>query len=284
MRKSIKKIGAMTLALVMATATIPAQNVKAAVEVGNYELTDASVTGNYDVTGDGVADMIAFEKLNEDVNGVFNGFKVIINNNEVLKEENVDYWDLRPELIQTKDHVYLFITTCHDNDYLTLSKIYEYADGKLEQRLDLDSVAGKIFYQYNPTIYDVKDDYIEIKFDGQSYMLARANLRFGFRAGVDGKLSVTNKTTTVSYPKKRMNMNTGKIYTSKYLVTTKKLQAYKSSSGTKKAFTIKKGTKLTISRVSVSGKKARFYCKTNAGKKGWLDSKQNVFKDLMYAG
>ena len=282
MRKSIRTIGAVTLALVMAATTVPAQNVKASTEVGNYELSDTDDNGRYDVTGDGVADTITFEKLNEDVNGVFNGFKVIINDSTVLNEENVDYWDLRSEIIQTKNHVYLFISTYHSNDYLTLSKIYEYVDGKLEQRLDLDSVAGKIFYQYNPNVYDVKDNYIELRFEGQSDMLAKTSLRYGFQVGATGKLSVTNKITRVSYTNKREN--TGKIYTSKYLITTKKLQAYRSSSGTKKAFTIKKGTKLKISHVTISGKKARFYCKTNSGKKGWLVSKQNVFKDLMYAG
>ena len=99
-----------------------------------------------------------------------------------------------------------------------------------------------------------------------------------------GALSLANTSASVRYINKRMNGNTGKLYSSKYLVALKKLQAYRGATGTKKAFIVKKGTKLKITKVSISGKTARYYCITSSGKKGWLVSKQNVFKDLMYAG
>lgn len=282
MKKSIKTIGAMTLALVMAATTVPVQNVKAATDVGSYELSDTSVNGRYDITGDGVADTVKFEKTENNDGSYYCALDVRINGNVALNVKNVDYDYIEPVLIQTKEHAYIFITTYHGNDYLTLSKVYEYVDGKLKQRLDLDSVVGKIFYQYSPNVYDVKDEYIELSFAGQSNMLAKTSLRYRFQISSTGTLSVANKITSVSYSNKRENA--GKIYTSKYLVASKKLQAYCSSTGTKKAFTITKGTKLKISHVAISGKTPRFYCATSSGKKGWVVSKQNLFKDLSYAG
>jgi len=201
-----------------------------------------------------------------------------------LNVESVEYIRLESVFIQTEKHGYILISAYHDNDYLTLSRIYEFEDGKLKERKDLDNVAGKIFYQYSPNVYAVKDESIQIRFAGQSDMLAKASTVYEYNVGSTGALSLDNTISRVWYSNKRMNENTGESYSSKNLVATKRLQAYRSSTGTKKAFTIKKGTKLKITKVSISGKKPRFYCITNFGKKGWVISKQNLFKDLIYAG
>lgn len=267
---------------IMVACMLQNNDVKAT-EVGKYELSDTGVNTDYDVTGDGVEDTIKIKKLN--YNGSYYcGLDVIINGDVALNVESVDYVYLESVFIQTKEHRYILISTYHDNDYLTLSRIYEYVDGKLKERVNFDKVAGKIFYQYSPNVCAVKDASIRIKFAGQSNMLAKTSTVFQYNVGSTGTLSLDNTISKVLYSKARMNQNTGKSYSSKYLVAAKKLQAYRSSIGKKKAFTVKKGTKLKITKVSISGKTPRYYCVTSSGKKGWVISKQNVFKDLMYAG
>ena len=280
----MKKIRNLIIACMAVIAACMIQNndVKAA-EAGKYELSDTSVNTDYDVTGDGVEDKVKLKKLNHN-GSYYCALDVIINGDVVLNVESVEYVRLESVFIQTKKHNYILISTYHDNDYLTLSRVYEYVNGKLKERMNLDHAAGKIFYQYSPNVYAVKDASIQIRFEGQSDMLAKTSTVFEYNVGATGTLSLENTVSRVWYSNKRMSENTGKRYTSKYLTAGKNLQAYRSSTGTKKAFTIKKGTKLKITKVSISGKTPRYYCITSSGKKGWLVSKQNVFKDLMYAG
>ena len=267
---------------IMAACMIQNSDAKAA-EVGKYELSDTSANKAYDVTGDGVKDTVRIKKINHN-GSYYCALDVVINGDVALNVESVEYDRVEPVFIQTKEHGYLLISTYHWNDYLTLSKVYEYVDGKLKERMDLDNVAGKMFYTYSPTVYAVKDASIQFRIAGQSDMLAKTSTVFEYKVGKTGILSFDTTESSVWYSNVRRNMNTDKIYRSKYLVAAKKLQAYRSSTGTKKAFTIRKGTKLKISKVYVYGKTPRYYCVTSSGKKGWLVSKQNVFKDLSYAG
>ena len=265
---------------IMVACMLQNNDAKAA-EVGKYELSDTSVNKDYDVTGDGVKDKVEFKKLNKDSNDGYTGFKVIINGTTAFTEKEEYYYSLNLVFIQTQDHGYFLISSKSDNDYGT-SKVYECVDGTLEERMKLDDVVGKVYYQYDVTVSSVKEESFMMKFDGQTNMLARTKMCFGFNVDDTGNLSLANKVAKVAYS--NIRISTEKSYKSKYLVTAKKLQAYRSSTETEKAFTIKKGTKLKITKVSVSGKTPRYYCVTNSGKKGWVISKQNVFKDLMYAG
>lgn len=88
----------------------------------------------------------------------------------------------------------------------------------------------------------------------------------------------------VTYSNYRYNGKTYQDYTSKNLVAAKSIKVYKSATGSKKAFTMTEGTKLKITKVSLQGKKARYYCVTTSGKKGWITSDIRLFKDIYCAG
>ena len=281
MKKSIKTVGTMVLAFVLAATSLPTQNVKAA-DIGTYTLSELGANRKYDVTGDGVVDAVQFKKLDADSNG-YNGFQVMINGNTALHVKNVYYHSLNPVFVQTKGHAYFFICASAESDYNTFSKIYEYVDGKLKQRMNVKHVVEKIFNHNSPRICSVKDRTFKLKVLGQSDMLAATKATFNLKVTSTGKLSIVNKTVKVQYSKDpHYRYENG--YGTRYLVAQKKMQAYQKSTGTKKAFIIKKGTKLKISKVSIRGKKARFYCVTSSGKKGWLVSQFNVFEGLIYAG
>ena len=163
-------------------------------------------------------------------------------------------------------------------------QIYKYIDGQLKEVADLSKYTDKLFYHSSATVTSVKSNSITLRVVGQTDMLAYTNMSFTYKVGVDGKLSLKNKVTKVSYTNFRYSADKGSSYKSKYLVAAKKIQVYKKATGTKKAFSIQKGTKLKIKKVSVQGKKPRYYCVTKSGKKGWIKSKYNLFKDTPYAG
>ena len=278
--KKLKNLVFVCLAL-MAACTIQCNDAKAA-KTGTYQLSDTSTNTNYDVTGDGVSDTVEFKKLNYNQNiDAYDGFKVVINNKTALHVKDVYFYDLETVFVQTKEHGYFLISVCHDNGDGP-RKIYEYVDGKLKERVDFADTAGKAYYHYSAMVSSVKSNSFKVNLVGQTEMLAYTKMSFNFKVGQTGKLSLANKTVKVSYSNGRMNSE--KSYKSKYLVAKKNIQVYRSATGTKKAFSIKKGTKLKITKVSVKGKTPRYYCITKSGKKGWVKSKIELFKDLMYAG
>lgn len=267
--------------VVMAACMLHSEEAKAE-KVGQYQMSDTSSCSNYDVTGDGVPDTVNFEKLDKLDGDTYQAFKVIINGQCVLYGYNEYFYNLEPVFIQTEGHQYFYIVLTRDNDDGT-KRLYEYVDGQLKERADLDKYVGKLYYHSSATVSSVKANSITLKVVGQSNMLSNTNMSFTYKVGPTGKLSLAKKVIKVSYTKLRFN-GRGKSYRSNYLVAKKKIQAYRSATGTKKAFRIKKGTKLKITKVSVQGKTPRYYCITKSGKKGWVKSKLNLFKDLPYAG
>lgn len=273
----------LVLCFVMMVACMLHSEDAKAEKVGKYEMSDTSSCSNYDVTGDGIPDTVNFEKLDRlDGDDSYQAFKVIINGNPVLYVYNQRFYSLIPVFIQTEGHQYFYISLTGDNDDGTKT-LYEYVDGQLKERADLDKYVGKLFYHSSATVSSVKGNSITLKVVGQSNMLSNTKMSFTYKVGPTGTLSLAKKVIKVSYTKLRLN-GRGKSYRSNYLVAKKKIQAYRSATGTKKAFRIKKGTKLKITKVSVQGKTPRYYCITKSGKKGWVKSKLDLFKDLPYAG
>lgn len=255
-----------------------------AAEIGTYSLSETEVNTKYDITGDGVADAVKFEKILYD-DDIYKGFKVLVNDEVVLHKSEEFYYELNPSYIQTKGHGYLFINTCFTDDDGS-RVLYEYADGTLKQRMDLSGTIGKVYYHDTVSVSGVKKNQIDFQIRGQAQMLAFTKMKLSIKVKSDGTLAVKDNVVNVSYSNKRTDYTTDdmKTYTSKYLVAVKSIKVYKSATGSKKAFTVKKGTQLKIKKVSLQGKKARFYCVTKSGKKGWMVSKDGLFKDLICAG
>lgn len=277
--KKVRKLLFLCLA-VMAACMIQRKDARAA-EVGKYEMSDTRSYSNYDVTGDGVPDTVNFEKLDHVGNGLYQAFKVVINGKTALYGYNEYFYTLKPVFVQTEGHQYFFISLVGDNDDGT-KKIYEYVDGQLKECADLDEYVSKLYYHSSATVSSVKADSITFKVTGQSNMLARTNMSFIYKVGATGELFLADEVLKVSYTKSRCSAK--RAYRSNYLVAAKKIQAYSSATGSKKAFRMKKGTKLKITKVSIQGKTPRYYCVTKSGKKGWVNSKMGLFKDMPYAG
>ena len=279
--KKVRKILLVCLIL-MVFGMLQSQNAYAE-KIGMYKLSDSGINSKYDVTGDGVPDKVEIKKLNRD-HYEYCGFEIIINGKTVLKDDDITYYiGLEVVFIQTKDHGYFLISNGSGEG---MDIIYEYAGGRLKKCCDLFAdIEGKLGWCCGKaTVSSVKAQSIKLKTTGQTSMLGETKLSFELKVGKKGKLSLAKKTIGVSCH--RLISGNGRFYHPKYLVTAKKIQVYRSVEGTKKAFCIKKGTKVKITKASIKGKTPMYYCITKSGKKGWIKDEGilYLFKDLAYAG
>lgn len=287
MKEKLKKVGNLLfICLVLVTAGILFQNqdAQAATKIGSYKVSDSKPTKKYDVTGDGKADKIEIKKLNKTKSGVFNyyhGYKILVNGKTVLNNTTADYFCLDVFFIKTKKYNYFKITEWYEDKVsATTDIIYKYSGKRLKKCVDLRNMEKKYegwVFKYN--ISSVKSDSIKIKTDGQTGMLGSTNSSFELKVGKNGKLTLAKKVTGISC---KIWSNDHYI-TPKYLTTTKKIQVYKNEGTTKKAFSIKKGSKVKITKVSIRKKKPTYYCVTKSGKKGWIKSGFQLFENLAYA-
>ena len=280
-----KVLCAVMLGFMSMVACLGSDKSAKAAEVGVYTLSDTEENVVCDVTGDGVVDTVSFEKiLVED--DLYKGYRVIVNGNIALEKISSEefFYELDPVYIQTKNRGYLFVSSVFVNDDGS-RYIYEYVNGTFEQRMNLLETVGKVYYHDTVQVLSATKNQINLKVTGQSYLLAGATMKLSLKVNADGTLALKDKVVKITYSKKRWNVDVSdEPYNAKYLETTKKVSVYKNATGSKKAFTMKKGTKLKISKVSFQGKTPRYYCITKSGKKGWIASKYAIFKDLMYAG
>lgn len=288
MKEKLKKIrNLLFLCFVLVTAGIlfQAQDAQAA-KIGSYKLSDSKPTKKYDVTGDGKADKIEIKKLNKSKEWgdsySYQGFKVLVNGKTILKNNEIfDYYRLDIFLIKTKTYSYFKIDRWDCGDMGATENIYKYSKNQLKKCISLRNIEKKYEgWIFHYKISSVKAHSIKIKIEGQTGMLGETKSSFELKVGKGGKLSLAKKVVGVSC---KIWLD-DHLVTPKYLITTKKIQVYKNEGTTKKAFSIKKGSKVKITKVSIRKKKPTYYCITKSGKKGWIKTGFKLFENLAYAG
>ena len=252
MKKQMKKVRNIMIGclILMSACMIKSQDVHAE-DVGKYELSDTSPNTKYDVTGDGKPDTLEIKKFKKN-DYDYCGFKILINGKTVLKDDKTWYYGLDAVFIQTKGSAYFLISLGLDNGDGP-KVIYEYLNGELVERVNLEKVAGKIFYHYNATVSSVKSNSITLNVTGQTDMLAGTDISLTYKVGTKGKLSLANKTVKVSYDNRRYSSKTSKIIKAKYLTAAKRIPVYSNATGSQKAFTIDKGTKVNYPAAKATG-------------------------------
>lgn len=285
MKEKLKKIrNLLFLCFVLVTAGIlfQAQDAQAA-KIGSYKLSDSKPTKKYDVTGDGKADKIEIKKLNKSKDGAlysYLGYKILVNGKTIFNSTS-GYNRLDISLIKTKKYSYFKIDEWNCGDIGAIEKIYEYSGKRLKESISLRNIEKKYEgWIFHYKISSVKAHSIKIKIEGQTGMLGETKSSFELKVGKGGKLSLAKKVVGVSC---KIWLD-DHLVTPKYLITTKKIQVYKNEGTTKKAFSIKKGSKVKITKVSIRKKKPTYYCITKSGKKGWIKTGFKLFENLAYAG
>lgn len=285
MKEKLKKVGNLLfvcLVLIIAGILFQGQDAQAETNIGSYKLSDSKPTKKYDVTGDGKADKIEIKKYIKPLDDYkYQGYKIWIDGKMVLKNTKTEYSKMNVFFVKTKKYNY-FMVYNQDLDGVRYVNFYRYSGKQLKKCISLHNIVDinmGLFTDYK--ISSVKANSIKIKISGQTNMLGWTKASLVLKVGKGGKLSFAKKILGVSCYK--INLNNRQI-TPKYLTTTKKIQVYKNERTTKKAFSIKKGSKVRITKMSIKRKKITYYCVTKSGRKGWMKSDIYLFKGLIYAG
>lgn len=226
--------------------------------------------------------------MNKSKDGVlysYLGYKILVNGKTIFNSTS-EYIRLDISLIKTKKYSYFKIDEWSCGEISAIEKIYEYSGKRLKESISLRNIEKKYEgWIFHYKISSVKAHSIKIKIEGQTRMLGETRSSFELKVGKGGKLSLAKKVVGVSCKiLSNSNASDNHWITPKYLTTNKKIQVYKNEGTTKKAFSIKKGSKVKITKVSISKKKPTYYCVTKSGKKGWIKSESCLFENMAYAG
>ena len=255
---------------------------------GRESLVDIYVNSsysNYDITGDGKADTIKVKTLGTMAPGTYSGqpthydgLAIYVNGREALKltkkafNTSHDGYALQLATLNN-GKVFLYVRSKWYNQLDTTNRLYRYKSGKLVLAKDLIKIAdsrdglksdGTIARSYGlrgPNGITVSGNRIVAK-----GMLANSLVGSGaFDINLlykKGKLILSPRTSS-------LDISSYTHPSTQTLTAKRSIAAYKSTTGSKKAFTIKKGQKVTIKKISIRNKNPRVQVKV--GKKtGWI--------------
>ena len=254
---------------------------------GTIDLYVNNTYANYDITGDGKADKIRLKTLGtittpgwpsgeEGLAVYVNGKKALTLSKKAFSTANDGYVLQLATLKNGK--VFFYVRSKWHNQLDTTNRLYRYKGGKLVLAKDLIKIAdsrdglkngGTVARSYGlrgPNGIAVSGNKIVAK-----GMLANSLVVSG---SFDIKLAYSKGTLVLSPRITKLELG---FYgeTAKPLVAKRSITVYKSATGSKKAFAIKKGQKVTVKKISLRNKDPRVQVKV--GKKtGWIKLVRDV--------
>ncbi len=242
----------------------------------------------YDVTGDGRADTIKI-RIKKDEYDTYYSLKIAVNEKTryEMKEEFSSFWDYEFVLYTLKNgKPFLSINTYLNNGDGPLNGLFQYKSGKMKQVADFNTFLSgnwKYGYHSNGRVLNVKGNsiYTEQGLMGYTLGVFDVEIRYEYKAGTLRRSSNNYKFTFINGDGKSKNL----------FKTGKKLTVYKSASAKKKAFTVKTGKYVRVTKCYHNGKVMRYKIKYG-NKYGWIkaetdkqyDWERPLFSNVMLAG
>lgn len=281
MKEKLKQVFIAMMLLVLAVTCIPAGNIRAALtNIKNSKILTADETYHYDIDGDGKDESIYFTNTYSEKNGVsLTRIKLYINDKEVLLKqlEGKAAVVKLTNLNQKDKYIEFEITVTGMSDIIEFLGFYRYKNDKF---IEMFSQNGTKAYQgfWLSRYADIRtgnSNTFYIKADSPLYISSIGSYfaYMPFRIKND---KITAKKVK-NYEMFSPSVKASSIHTTKAMQfkASRNLTVYtKASKSSKKAFTIKKGEKLTMEKMQPAstkeGKESAFvYVK--AGKRtGWM--------------
>ncbi len=230
-----------------------------------------------DITGDGQKDTMQVRTINDGY-GDITAVDIIINGEAALSFGKLFVYGVTIDSIALKSGqrlLYIEMTTDNDDSAVSAIYSYEHATGKLKKEVVLlsqDNNWGKgVFHCYVKSIKTNGND-IVVTYDGQTCACGYIKWKYTYVCRNE-KMLIKNKVVKPN----------GKYLGKKYKAS-KKLSFYVNAQSKRKAFTVKKGTNVKLTKICYKNKK--FYLQFRyKGKAGWLYAKKmNVFEGVFLAG
>ncbi len=210
-----------------------------------------------------------------------------------LKHENIFYYDV--QLLTVKSNrVLIGITEYTDNEYTMFNNIYEYKNGKLKLLKNLATLtrssgtkATKLLTGWGRGhLYSLSGTKLEVVWYDATVATGCICYVASYKIGTN---SIKKNSTSNTVRMMTSDMDIGKAnpkWTAKYT-----LKAYTTAGGSKNAFTIKPGNKVTLLTMTVKNGKRYLQVKNSSGKKGWIvnpdtdfNRPNGYFKECFFAG
>ncbi|MDO4273803.1 MAG: hypothetical protein Q4D16_09040 [Eubacteriales bacterium] len=267
--------------LLMGVTLIPSKLVKASPTSVN--LTPNKKYTAYDVTGDKKKDTV-YIKTTEGKYGVCKSVAVSVNGKIAYKFTNKNFWELKAKLYTLDNgQPFLYLYAVFDNGGGPVCGLFQYQSGKLKQVINFQTLMKSYGIHQSGEIVKMNGNNVKARFYVMSYSLGPAYIDYNY-VYQDGTLKPTSKTG--SYYRVYTGGKTNSAF-----ITNKTIQAYRAAGSSQKAFTLKKGNKVTIDKCWVNGKQMYIRVKYN-GKSGWIkasaktpvNNKDKQFSNVTYAG
>ncbi len=223
----------------------------------------------YDVTGDRKADTFQLKYIEggvSDGESCHRGVKVYVGGKKVASIKGKEgYFTLYAKLYTLKNgKVFLYLYGEAFNMYCDFAGLYQYKSGTFKKVADLYGLLSKYGISYGGTVYKVSGNSLTVRFNLDSYSTGFSCIEYVY-TWKSGKLTQASYGT---YKYAYTITSSGTKNTTRLRVN-KRLTAYKSAGSSKKAFTLKKGNYVTISRCQIV--KGNMYIRVKYNSKyGWV--------------
>lgn len=268
------------LALAFLFCLLPARNAQAA-NPQEVDLTGSYYT-SYDITGDGVNDIIQIRKRQTTSIG-YDNFSIMINGQEAiyLTHDYYFYEDYVKLYMLQDGTVIVYVYLQGDNGDGPCA-LYVYGDGTLNRLLDFQT-----FFKYGShntgEVLKVSGNRLKVKLFSMSQAFAGIDLKYTYQYKNGRLIPVTKYGKVKVY--KNYKYGRGKKVTAR-----KSFWLHKSATSSKKKIRVNKGQKFRVEKCYVNGSRVRFKVKLTNGRTGWVKSPKRslkngpLIKESMYAG
>lgn len=266
--------------LVMCFAMIPTKAVQAA-NSSSVTIMENRKYKSYDITGDQKKDTFYIKTISDEY-GNFKTAVVSINGKAVWQIKNKHFYDMKAKLITLSNgKPFLYLYAVADNGGGPVCGLFQYKSGKLRQVINFKTLFKDYGMHQNGDIVKIGKDRVTARFYVMSYSLGPSYVDYTY-VYQSGTLKRTSSTGSFYF-------TSGK--NTRTLTVNKAMSAYKTAGSSNRAFTLKKGSQVTLGKCWVNSGRVYLQVKYN-GKYGWIKALNKApqtnndkqFSNVQYAG
>lgn len=235
-----------------------------------YTLKPGTTYTKYDVTGDQKADKIVVKRSGYK-DGAYSGLKIIINGKTAYSFSNDYYFDTYVKLYTLKNKKpFLYVYASENNYDGPVCGVFKYSGGKLKTIINFQTLYKDGCHQYG-SVVKVSGNNLIVRGFVMSWAIASMEYQYTYQYK-NGTLQRTMKTGKIV----NSAMTWNKL---SWLTANRNIDFYKNATSTKKAATLKKGSKLKVTYCYINGSNIMIKVKTKAGTIGWIKSPKKAFSN-----
>lgn len=245
----------------------------------DVELRTGVIYKNFDITGDRKADKILIKILGND-SDAGTGIEISVNGRVKYRFDREYFYSVSARIYTLKNGKPFLYLYCEGDNGDGPCILLQYKSGKFKKVIDFQNMFSGYGYHSSGRVISISGNKINAEFSLMSYTLGSSYYTYTYKYK-NGTLKRSGDIGNVE------NMYT-MSGVAKIMTAGKELKAYTSVKGKKKAFTVKKGGKVTVNKI-YQGKYGVWIGVKYKGKNGYIKcvkkySSPPLFSNAGYAG